>query len=188
MNYTVDWFSENIPKFSQFSSYLSSFPCKILEIGSFEGRSSNWFAENYCKEPGSQLTCIDTFQGSWEHDDQQTSNLFDRFKKNVEKNLDKIRVFQKGSEIVLPQLLDQREEFDFIYIDGNHTFDAVMCDALYAHRLIKPKGIIVFDDYRWNLESPVEKIPHYAINVFMSTHASDYEVLESSYQISIRKK
>lgn len=186
--YTVDWFSENIPKFSRFSNYLTSFSCKILEIGSFEGRSSNWFVENYCTQPESLLTCVDTFQGSWEHDDQQTGQLYDRFKNNVQKNLEKIRIFQKGSEFVLPKLLEDKEKFDFIYIDGNHTFDAVMCDSLYAHGLINPNGIIVFDDYGWNLNQPVQKIPHHAINIFLETHKDDYEVLEMNYQVTIKKK
>jgi predicted O-methyltransferase YrrM len=187
MNYTVDWFSENIPKFSYFSSYLSSFPCKVLEIGSFEGRSSNWFVENYCKQLGSQLTCIDTFQGSWEHEENQTQDLFEKFKNNVSKNIEKIRIFQKGSEVVLPQLLEDKETFDFIYIDGNHTFDAVMCDAIYSHKLINPKGIIVFDDYGWEVNERPDKIPHHAINAFLTIHKHEYEILEMNYQVTMRK-
>jgi hypothetical protein len=36
--------------------------------------------------------------------------------------------------------------FDFIFIDGLHRFDHVFVDLFYAHRLLKPAGVVVLDD------------------------------------------
>lgn len=37
--------------------------------------------------------------------------------------------------------------FDWIYIDGDHTFEGVVRDVREAKRLIKPNGFLVFNDY-----------------------------------------
>ncbi len=50
------------------------------------------------------------------------------------------------SQIGMPRLWDEGRLFDAVYIDGDHKFDGVFCDAYYAHRLLKPGGIIVIDD------------------------------------------
>jgi hypothetical protein len=42
--------------------------------------------------------------------------------------------------------------FDWIYIDGDHFYDAVSRDLLVWERTVKPGGIIAGDDYR---ESPI---------------------------------
>jgi predicted O-methyltransferase YrrM len=50
------------------------------------------------------------------------------------------------SQIVMPQLWADGRTFDAVFIDGDHKFDGVFCDAYYAHRLLKPGGILVIDD------------------------------------------
>jgi predicted O-methyltransferase YrrM len=188
MEYTEDWFTDNIVKFNNLIPHYSSFECKLLEIGSFEGRSSNWFVENLCQNKGSSLTCIDTFMGSWEHSSTQTNNLYERFLENTRLNSNKIRVIREGSEFALPRLLSLGEKFDFIYVDGNHTFDAVMCDAIYSHQLLTPGGIIIFDDYGWGLDRAPNLIPHHAINAFLAIHRDEYDIIGFDYQVSLRKK
>jgi predicted O-methyltransferase YrrM len=50
------------------------------------------------------------------------------------------------SQIVMPRLWAEGRIFDAVFIDGDHKFDGVFCDAYYAHRLLKPGGILVIDD------------------------------------------
>lgn len=50
------------------------------------------------------------------------------------------------SELVLPQLLAERQTFDFVFIDALHRFDQVMVEFYYVNRLLNPGGIVVFDD------------------------------------------
>lgn len=38
-------------------------------------------------------------------------------------------------------------KFDFIYVDGGHKYNVVMSDAENALKMLKPKGVIIFDDY-----------------------------------------
>ncbi|HVN27329.1 MAG TPA: class I SAM-dependent methyltransferase [Candidatus Binataceae bacterium] len=57
-----------------------------------------------------------------------------------------VEFHQERSQIVMPRLWSESRIFDAVYIDGDHKFDGVFCDAYYAHRLLKPGGIVVIDD------------------------------------------
>jgi hypothetical protein len=48
--------------------------------------------------------------------------------------------------------------FDWIYIDGDHSFEGVLRDIEQAKRLIKPDGLLIFDDY--TLYSPLERVQY----------------------------
>jgi predicted O-methyltransferase YrrM len=56
------------------------------------------------------------------------------------------RFIDDRSELALPELVRSGEQFDLIFIDGNHLFDGAMIDTYFALRLIKPGGLIVLDD------------------------------------------
>jgi predicted O-methyltransferase YrrM len=53
---------------------------------------------------------------------------------------------QQYSELLLPRLVSEGRAFDFVFIDGLHRFDNVFVDLFYAHRLLKPGGVVVLDD------------------------------------------
>lgn len=56
----------------------------------------------------------------------------------------------------LGRLPDQ--SFDWLYIDGDHSYDGVRRDAMAALKKIKPGGTLIFNDYvMW---SPGEAIPY----------------------------
>ena len=57
-----------------------------------------------------------------------------------------VEFHQERSQIVMPQMWAESRIFDAAYIDGDHKFDGVFCDAYYAHRLLKPGGILIIDD------------------------------------------
>ena len=48
-------------------------------------------------------------------------------------------------------LCDLNKCFDFIYIDGSHIAKDVLTDACMAWPLLMPKGLMVFDDYMWEI-------------------------------------
>jgi predicted O-methyltransferase YrrM len=51
---------------------------------------------------------------------------------------------------VLPELMVEGRRFDFIYIDGSHVAPDVLLDAAMSFALLKPGGILAFDDYDWS--------------------------------------
>lgn len=46
----------------------------------------------------------------------------------------------------LPKLVERREKFDFIFIDGYHSFDYAFLDFFYADLLLKVGGVVAFHD------------------------------------------
>lgn len=41
----------------------------------------------------------------------------------------------------------KKEAFDWVYIDGRHDYDGILMDFYNAWPLLKPGGIMLFDDY-----------------------------------------
>lgn len=53
---------------------------------------------------------------------------------------------REGSELVLPRLVAEGRRFDVVFVDGDHRFEYVFTDVLYARRLVRQRGLIVVDD------------------------------------------
>jgi predicted O-methyltransferase YrrM len=59
------------------------------------------------------------------------------------------RLIEKLDYEALPQLLQEKAEIDFAYIDGNHTFDYVLVDFWYLDKLLRVGGLVGFNDCDW---------------------------------------
>lgn len=69
--FTKDWFSSaNLNIWAQVVDHLR--PKRILEIGSFEGRSMCWLIEHCAAQNPLEVYCIDTWEGSAEHSDTKS--------------------------------------------------------------------------------------------------------------------
>jgi predicted O-methyltransferase YrrM len=56
-------------------------------------------------------------------------------------------VIEALSHDALPQILADGRTFDFIFVDGWKTFNALAVDAYYAARLLRTGGVLFFDDH-----------------------------------------
>ena len=59
---------------------------------------------------------------------------------------DLVEFYAEESQIVLPRLLAEGRELDFVFLDGNHRFEAVFCDLFYSGRLLREGGTVFVDD------------------------------------------
>jgi predicted O-methyltransferase YrrM len=94
----------------------------------------------------------------------------------------------------LAKLLASGKEgfFDFIYVDGSHQAPDVLCDAVMSFRLLRPGGIIAFDDYLWQEPLPYGadpiRSPKIAIDAFTNIYCRKITVLSMHlYQLYVRK-
>lgn len=163
-------------------------PVRILEIGSWEGRSSLFFLTYFTQ---GHLTAVDTWAGSDEYQHNAGSEVRDleaRFDVNLAQCAARLTK-RKGSSLqVLPQLLDEQQKFDVIYVDGSHLSDDVLADGLTAWRLLEEGGILIFDDFLWPGYIRTRANPAWAINMFLKYHAGEYKILNTSYQVILQKK
>jgi predicted O-methyltransferase YrrM len=180
LSFTADYVSDFTEMWAKHLAPLAGKESlRFLEIGSFEGRSAIWFAENVLTHRDSRLVCVDTF-GS--------PGLEARFDHNtrVAGVSEKIEKRKGRSEDILPTLAPA--SFDFIYVDGGHDAATVMFDAVASMRLLRRGGILAFDDYDWAPEKPLAERPKIAIDLFEETFGERLERIERSYQVWYRKR
>lgn len=173
--FTADWFSSNIASFWRHLKNLRGTPCSILEIGCFEGRASTWLLRNIAIAERSRLLCLDC-------NDQPL------FWPNIRRAQGENRTeFKRGFSADILRGLPSRS-YDFIYIDGGHSAMNVLQDAVLSFALAKPGAIIAFDDYLWNdPKHNQDGVPKPAIDAFTALYSRKLEVLETSYQVWLRK-
>ena len=194
--FTQDWFHWAPQVWEQLIPLLPARK-KFLEIGSFEGRSTVWIVENMMEDNG-EVYCIDTWGGGEEHGAENMGEVETRFRHNRQVLMDKydrrhISV-QKGTsteglaEWLTPSCVSDRAIFDFIYIDGSHVAKDVLTDACMAWPLLKPKGIMVFDDYMWGEPRDILHRPKPAIDAFTNLFAEELNIVHVGYQLVVQKK
>ncbi len=60
---------------------------------------------------------------------------------------DLFTLLEEPSYTALPRLVSQNARFDFIFIDGWHSFDYTFVDYFYSDLLLRDRGVLVFDDW-----------------------------------------
>jgi hypothetical protein len=177
--FSTDWASRAFPTWIAHLSDLRNRPLRILEIGSWEGRSTIFFLKFF---PQSVITCIDLFTLGNER----------AFDSNVAEYGNRVTKIAASSRIALSNLCDLgKKTFDLIYVDGSHDRDDVMIDTLLAWRLLPVGGILIWDDYdidRWvhELRLP-DQWPKPAIDVFRWWHSDEMQTIVIGYQLIVRK-
>lgn len=194
--FTHDWFSQAEQVWPQLIPLMSGEPGhrQFLEIGSFEGRSAIWIAENMMTE-NDELRCIDTWEGGEEHGEEDMAAVEERFRDNLVLAAEKMprrRIFQlKGASTQrLAELYthERRPSFDFIYIDGSHIARDVLTDACLAWQMLAPGGMMVFDDYTWGNPRDALHRPKLAVDAFCNLFAEEVDIIHVGYQVVIRRR
>ncbi|MCJ7767862.1 class I SAM-dependent methyltransferase [Candidatus Bathyarchaeota archaeon] len=112
------------------------------EIGVAQG----WNALNMLQElPVKQIFLIDPYT-PYVEDGKESA----RFSDCLATAKDRLALFPQATFIKKTSddaVVDVDEELDFVYIDGNHTYENVKRDIANYFPLIKPKGVIGGHDY-----------------------------------------
>lgn len=148
---------------------------QIVEIGVYEGASSCFWSDFYLGNPDSRLTSIDPFTGSAEHHEAPENypeladiEIIARGNISMSDNAAKIEIIKGCSWDVFPELnrRNQGEAWiDVLYIDGAHDSTSVARDTTLYVPMVKPGGIVIFDDYG---HPDVKRGVDMALNAFAS--------------------
>tara|TARA_B100001248_G_C27252609_1_gene394538 strand:+ start:119 stop:742 length:624 start_codon:yes stop_codon:yes gene_type:complete len=124
---------------------------KILEIGSFMGRSTHYLATSLynAEKFDVKIYALDTFEGSSEHANIKLPKDFSHmFRENLKFFIgrDVVRVCQGRSDD--KKILDKFEDnfFDYIMVDGAHEYEAVKSDVENWWPKLKDDGVMFGDD------------------------------------------
>jgi predicted O-methyltransferase YrrM len=182
-----NWF---VGRQNNFELYLSSFAdkpdLKFLQIGTFTGDASVWMLNNILTDESSTLTDVDTWAGSDEEvhkkmDFNDVHNTYIEKTKNF-----KNRFWYKGKSVDF-MMSEPHTLYDFIYIDGDHTASGVANDAILAWQLLKPNGIMAFDDYVWTHEKGELYEPKSAIDFFCWAKQLELKIIDTNEQLWVQK-
>jgi len=127
---------------------------KVLEIGVFKGDFLHFLNTN-CKT--SSIDAVDLFEGYASSGDADGKNVvFYNLEKaylellNKYQGVEKIKIYKSNSTTFLNNKEDNT--YDIIYIDADHSYEAVKNDLKYAFNTIKDGGYIMGHDYAINLK------------------------------------
>ncbi len=182
-----NWFADQQYNFEEQLAHLSGKPnLKFLQIGAYTGDASVWLCENVLTDPTSRLTDVDTWAGSDEdeHKNIDFEQVFTHYQSRVAPYKKVVALKMTSDKYFEWHLIPDR---DFVYVDGNHTSAQVARDAENSWALLRPGGILAFDDYLWGQDLPPDTTPKPAIDNFLSTHTGEYTQLVDSYQVWIQK-
>jgi hypothetical protein len=189
LNKYPNWFEmtakENFE--SQLLPLAGKFNLRFLQIGAFTGDATVWLVDNVLTQGNSVLEDVDIWTGSdeQEHKDMDWVDVERVYDSRIafRPNVIKYKMLSTG---YLKSLAEPT--FDFIYIDGDHTAEGVLRDAVLAWRLLKPGGIIAFDDYLWEDPRGIAYQPKWSIDTFVAIVKDDSEILISNSQVWLKKK
>jgi len=108
----------------------------ILEIGFNAGHSAELFLYS---NPYSTVTSVDI--GYWYYCKFGATYLNKKYPGRI-KNIFKDSLLALNDN----SFIDEEVLFDFIYIDGNHTYEYALNDILNCKKFAKPSSILVLDD------------------------------------------
>jgi len=155
---------------------------RYLEVGVFEGRSLLWMLEKVLTHPTSTAVAVDIFM--------------DEYEASYDANILASGAAQRVTKIKEPSRTALRklplDSFDIIYIDGSHTADDVLADAVLSWDLLREGGLIIFDDYAWGGRPkggslPPELLPRLPIDTFISAYRYEIELVSKGAQVILRK-
>lgn len=120
---------------------------RMIEIGSYIGESTMQFAKHF-----KEVVSVDPFINDYDPNDAAMTcarfeRVYNMFLYNTLPYTNIKSVRNKASDAV--ELLSEYQ-WDFVYIDGIHTYDAVKEDIQNYKGLIKPGGFLAGHDYSWD--------------------------------------
>ena len=171
----MDFFKSNVTKQAKELGSLL-----IIEVGSWKGLSACTMAKFIKEEQiDAKIIAIDTWLGSPEHMRMQelttrrlgVPRLYEQFLSNV---------YQMGyHDVIYPFpissvqgghfLEENKIVADVIYLDAGHEYEAIKLDMQIFWRILRPGGMMIMDDYKWE---GVKK----AIEEFAKCNKVDFDV------------
>ena len=128
---------------------------KMVEIGSYFGESTMLFASTGIFK---EIHCIDPFKGKEEMNDWYGYD-WDLVKKEFKTNtryFDNIILHEDYSYNVIDEFKDN--SIDFVYIDGNHSYEDTKKDIELYLPKIKPNGYIAGHDYMEHFQGCIDAV------------------------------
>ena len=175
------WFWIAEPYFNHLDRDL---PLRVLQIGVFSGDATEWLLKNRNVE---KIYDVDTWAGGPDHDSMgidfaEVERLYD----SRVAGDNRVLKFKMTSDEFFAS---NKNTYNFIYIDGDHTALQTAKDAIKAWRVLDVGGVLAFDDFEWvSPDGERKNAPKDGIYGFVYTIQGQFSIVLSGYQLWIRKE
>jgi hypothetical protein len=172
-----NWFKD----VEKYFRHVPNEPLRALQIGTYTGDATEWLLSN---REIQYLHDVDTWGGSEEvaHESLDFNSVESYYDSRF--NDTRIYKYKMTSD---DYFASNKSQFNFIYIDGDHTALQTSLDGLNAFRLLESGGVMAFDDYLWNYNGNRFLEPKRGVDGFLEVCKDQYTVIESGYQMWIKK-
>ncbi|HEX2900444.1 MAG TPA: class I SAM-dependent methyltransferase [Bacteroidia bacterium] len=176
------------PKWMKWLAHLVDQPnITGMEIGTFKGESAEFLAENVFTHETARYICVDPFEaGNPEHvvggidcsqNEKIARELLAKFKP--------VQVVKDFSQNFLRRFVG---ELDFLYVDGLHSSMGCLRDMVLGFEALKVGGVMVVDDYPWEVLPKETDRPKIAVDAFMKCYAEEIELLATpGWQVALKR-
>jgi glycosyltransferase involved in cell wall biosynthesis/predicted O-methyltransferase YrrM len=151
-------------------SVLGDRQCTYLEIGSYCGASALLMLAHPLE---TQVLCVDPLNLPPAHyagTKSQDETLYDNLSKlGQHQNFEVIKSFSQEASLI-EALYRHKISIDILFIDGDHSYSAVISDFQIYEPLVASGGYIIFDDYHDHEHSPDV---HHAVNELARRYRDD---------------
>lgn len=160
---------------------------RYLEIGVWEGASLFWVFENKRPEYAIGIDPYDQDKvRSYKVNQAKGQMVHDLWREHFPRVSGGL--VREPSREALPRYVQKhRASFDLIYIDGSHHGADVFFDAAMATELIRPGGLIIFDDFITNIKRNVYSL-RVVVDAFVRATYDDYELVFANRQVGIQRR
>lgn len=120
---------------------------RILELGTLHGRSTRAMLDN----SEAHVWCVDTWRGSGAsipggpRGRKATKEDYQQFLENTSCVRGRITILKMTTQKAAQQLTE--DFFDLVFIDADHSYEAVRCDIISFAPLVKVGGLLCGHDY-----------------------------------------
>lgn len=156
---------------------------RALEIGTYMGVSANIIAKEL--ESEGTLFCIDPFVNIKGMKNPGLTIAERDLKKNA--LLSKV-VFLKGLSTD-PEIKSKLgDDFDFIFIDGDHSYEGLANDWQIVKQTLKPGGIICLHDTIIPIEEPYRNFGSVTYFNNVIRHDDQFKLIDECYSMTVLKR
>jgi predicted O-methyltransferase YrrM len=148
----------------------------ILDLGSFEGIGTAYFADNFLDNENSTVTCVHPFL---------TTNKVDEYSQNNELNFDfNISNCKNSNKIIIQKVTtdiffeNNTKRYNLVYVDGSCKIEFVKILIEKLFQLLENNGIIWINNYNYGKE---------IYDTILELYHGQYEIIYNKYQLAIKK-
>lgn len=180
--FTRNWADRGQANWHEHLAYLAGKPFTYLEIGVFEGRSGCWMLDDFLTHPSSRYIGIDLWEFDRRYDGKQVEA---RARANLSRHAAKAELLKGPSHWLLRSPRWLPATIDVGLIDGDHGATGVLSDSVLVWPLVKPGGVMIWDDY---CDRRRHRGIRKAADAFLSCIEGSYlPLFQSRQQLAIRK-